>query len=218
MTKRIELLDNLDFAWNGLPEGHKQAIPGGDPIQNRAIAAYIAIPGLTIREALLLAGASEEELQRVKDPKHTWRTGYVYYKDQIIKKIDNYDNGRKTAARKNQENLVDVLKGQDEDRFEKVFGETSHLLPAFLANAEERRKNGNMEEPRRKRKKSNTMHEADEEDEQRKMPRVEDTASAPYPPQLDAAQLPEQQAAQNLYLQRVAQIHGGDSKSEGFGV
>jgi len=208
LKKRIELLDNLDFAWNGLPEGHKQAIPGGDPIQNRAIAAYIAMPGLTIREALLLAGATEEELQKVKDPKHTWRTGYVYYKDQIIKKIENYDNGRKTAARKNQENLVDVLKGQDDDRFEKVFGETSHLLPTFLANAEERRKNGNMEEPR-KRKKKRTVHEADEEDEQRKMPRVEDAASVPYPPQLDAAQLPEQQAAQNLYLQRVAQIHGG---------
>ena len=218
LKKRIELLDNLDFAWNGLPEGHKQAIPGGDPIQNKAIAAKLAMPQLTIREALLLAGATEEELQRVKDPKHTWRTGYVYYKDQIIKKIENYDNGRKTAARKNQENLVEVLKGQDDDRFEKVFGETSHLLPTFLANAEERRKNGNMEEPR-KRKKKRTVPEADEEDEQRKMPRVEDTASVPYPPQLDAAQLPEQQAAQNLYLQRVAQIHGGDnSKSEGFGV
>jgi hypothetical protein len=225
--KRIELLNNLDFAWNGLPDGHKQATPGGDPIQNRTIAAKIAIPQLTIREALLLAGATEEELQSVKDPKHTWRTGYVYYKDQIIKKIDNYDNGRKTAARKNQENLVDILKGQDDDRFEKVFGETSHLLPTFLANAEERRKNGNIEEPR-KRKKKRTVHEAElnnieqlaEEDEQRKMPRVEDTASVPYPPQLDASQLPEQQVAQNLYLQRVAQIHGGDNAkgSEGFGV
>ena len=77
-----------------------------------------------------------------------------------------------------------------------------------------------MEEPR-KRKKKRTVHEAELNDtEQQKMPRVEDTTEyVPYPPQLDAAQLPEQQAAQNLYLQRVAQIHGGDnSKSEGFGI
>ena len=50
-------------------------IPGGDPRQNRAIAAKIVYPGLTVREALHLGGFSEDELNAVKDQKHTWRTG-----------------------------------------------------------------------------------------------------------------------------------------------
>ena len=76
--KRIELLDNLGFLWSGLPEGWSHQVPGGDPRQNRAIAAKLAYPDLTIREALSLGGFEEEELNAVKDPKHTWRTGKAH--------------------------------------------------------------------------------------------------------------------------------------------
>lgn len=40
------------------------------------------------------------------------------------------------------EKLVDILKGEGEDRFEKVFQGRSHLLPGFLVAAEDRRVNG----------------------------------------------------------------------------
>ena len=129
-----------------------QHTQGGCPRQNRAIAAKLVYPDLTIREALLLAGFDDEELDSVKDPKHTWRTGYVYYKDQILKKVDKYPTARKTGARISIEKLVDILQGEEENRFEQVFGESSSLLSGFLEAAEERRRNGIVEQPRRKRK------------------------------------------------------------------
>lgn len=43
------------------------------------------------------------------------------------------------------EKLVDILKGEGEDRFEKVFEGRSHLLPGFLVAAEDRRVNGYTE-------------------------------------------------------------------------
>lgn len=66
---------SLGFLWSGLPEGWARPIPGGDPRQNRAIAAKLVYPCLSLREVLRLGGFSEEELNAVKDPKHTWRTG-----------------------------------------------------------------------------------------------------------------------------------------------
>jgi len=65
----------LGFLWSGLPDGRARPIPGGDPRQNRAIAAKLVYPDLTIREVLQLGGFQEEELNVVKDLKHTWRTG-----------------------------------------------------------------------------------------------------------------------------------------------
>ena len=73
--KRIELLDQLGFVWCALPEGFMKAPPGGDPRQNRAIAIKIIYPDLTYREALLLGGYVDEELNVVRNPKHKWRTG-----------------------------------------------------------------------------------------------------------------------------------------------
>lgn len=77
--KRIELLDSLGFLWDGLPEGRARAIPGGDPRENRAIAAKLVYPSLTMREALKLGGFDEEELNAVKDPKHTVRVTFVSF-------------------------------------------------------------------------------------------------------------------------------------------
>lgn len=73
--KRIELLDGLGFLWSGIPEGWTKALPGGDPRQNKAIAAKLVYPEFTIREVLQLGGFEEEELNAIKDQKHTWRTG-----------------------------------------------------------------------------------------------------------------------------------------------
>lgn len=58
-----------------MPEGWVPPPPGGEPRQNRAIAAKIVYPDLTYREALLLGGYEDEELDVVKNPKHMWRTG-----------------------------------------------------------------------------------------------------------------------------------------------
>ena len=77
--KRIELLENLGFQWCGLPEGYARPVPGGDPRQNRAIAARLVYPELTMREALELGGFLEEELSAIKDQRHLWRTGeYIH--------------------------------------------------------------------------------------------------------------------------------------------
>ena len=73
--KRIELLDSLGFLWSGIPEGWTKPPPGGDPRQNKAIAAKLVYPELTIREVLALGSFQDEELNAVKDQKHTWRTG-----------------------------------------------------------------------------------------------------------------------------------------------
>mmetsp|Transcript_2460 Transcript_2460/g.6116 ORF Transcript_2460/g.6116 Transcript_2460/m.6116 type:complete len:326 (+) Transcript_2460:2-979(+) len=147
--ERVRLLDDLGFLWSGLPEGWARPVPGGDPRQNRAIAAKVVFPDLTVREVLALGGFGEEELSVVKDPKHTWRTGYVYYKDQIVKKVENYERARRSGARLQTEQLVNALRGDEEGRFERVFGEHGRLLPRFLEAAEERRRNGVEEKPRR---------------------------------------------------------------------
>lgn len=73
--KRIELLDKLGFVWCAMPDGWTPPPPGGEPRQNRAIAAKMVYPDLTYREALLLGGYEDEELDVVKNPKHMWRTG-----------------------------------------------------------------------------------------------------------------------------------------------
>jgi hypothetical protein len=58
-----------------MPDGWTPPPPGGEPRQNRAIAAKMVYPDLTYREALLLGGYEDEELDVVKNPKHMWRTG-----------------------------------------------------------------------------------------------------------------------------------------------
>jgi len=147
--KRIQLLDDIGFLWNGLPEGQPPAIRGGDPRQNRAIAAKLVYPNLTIRECLLLGGFDEEELNIVRDKKHTWRTNYAYHKDVIVVKIKNFDTSLKMWARPNIQKMVSILEGEDEDRFDQVFGESSHLLPVFLEESNERMESGVYEKPLR---------------------------------------------------------------------
>lgn len=72
-------------------------------------------------------------------------SGYVYFKDQVIKKLGQYESGRRSGARLQIEHLLNTLKGEDEDRFEQVFEDKSYLLPIFLEAAEERRRNGIVE-------------------------------------------------------------------------
>jgi len=70
---RMELLNGIGFVWCGLKEGSARAIPGGDPRMNRTMAAKVAFPDLALRECMLLGGYDDEELDKVKDQKHTVR-------------------------------------------------------------------------------------------------------------------------------------------------
>lgn len=98
---------------------------------------------------------------------------YVNYKNKMEEFIARYDKLRRSGARLQVENIVNILKGEAEDRFDKVFESTSHLLPGFLAAAEDRRVNGVVEvrKPRAgKRKRDDTttqeVDDAEEEDEE----------------------------------------------------
>mmetsp|Transcript_21302 Transcript_21302/g.39131 ORF Transcript_21302/g.39131 Transcript_21302/m.39131 type:complete len:292 (+) Transcript_21302:85-960(+) len=146
--KCVELLDNLGFLWS--VKGHAKVIKGGDPRQNRAIAAKLTYPDLSIRECLHLGGFKNDDLDVIKDQKHTWRTVYVEHKDTIRKRIDKYQNARLSGARLETEKLVNILNGEEEDRFVQVFGVCSSLLPEFLSAAEERVRNGiEVDKPKR---------------------------------------------------------------------
>lgn len=72
-------------------------------------------------------------------------SAYVNHKNKMEQFIASYDNMRRSGARLQVENIVNILRGEAEDRFEKVFESTSHLLPVFLAAAEDRRVNGVVE-------------------------------------------------------------------------
>ena len=85
--RRIELLDQLGFSWSGRPEGWTPPPPSGDPIQNRAMAAKIMYPDLTMREALLLGGLEEEEMNVVRNPNNAWRTGESFHLEWFV---DNF--------------------------------------------------------------------------------------------------------------------------------
>ena len=56
-----------------------RVVKGGDPRQNRAMAAKLVYPDLTMRECCYLGGFQDDELNAVKDQKHTWRTGGLLF-------------------------------------------------------------------------------------------------------------------------------------------
>ena len=182
---RIELLEKLDFRWRGVPDGWQRATPGGNPRQCRALAAKLVYPGLSIRESLLLAGFTNEELDAVKDPKHTWRTGYVYYKDMIVKKLKDWDTAQRRGARIQTEQLIGILEGDEADKLQQVFGDNSSMLPEFLSNAEERERNGTSPDKSRgraKRPHNDTITDGLHQHHEylaNKMPRIE-TAGMDY--------------------------------------
>ena len=74
-------------------------------------------------------------------------------------------------ARREIDNHLNTLKGEDADRFERVFGDKSNLLPGFLEAAEERKRNGIVDDHRpfrngkRKRNESEKSRVVDEVDE-----------------------------------------------------
>lgn len=53
--------------------------------------------------------------------------------------MDNYEAARRSGARIQIEKLVNILNGDDEDKYDQVFGENGHLLSTFLEAAEERK-------------------------------------------------------------------------------
>lgn len=147
-------------------------------------AAKIVYPELTMREALYLGGIGDEELDAVRDQKFTWRTGYVYHKDLIMRKLRRLEACPDKRSAGNQggrlevERMVDILRGTDEDRFEKVFGEYAYYLSEFLDAAEERRRNGVAPETvssgPKKRRAERAYSASDEEEHATKRPYLYD--------------------------------------------
>lgn len=110
--------------------------------------------------------------------------GYVYYKDQVIKKVENYETARRTGARLKIEELVTILQGDDDDKFEQVFDDNAHLVPVFLEAAADRKRNGIVEKPRsrsnkKKRRREETLSEDENEEDEpsRKQPVIDNVAS-----------------------------------------
>ena len=100
-----------------------------------------------------------------------------------MKKVENYESARRSGARLQIEQLVNTLQGEDEDRFEQVFGEHSIHLTDFLEAAEERRRHGVVEKPRarsaKKRRSEDVVDAISDEEQQpeRKQPyHAEDVA------------------------------------------
>jgi len=149
--KRTCLFNKLGFVWEC---GRSKQIPGGDERQNRAIAAKLVFPDLTVREALRLGGFSEDEMNEIKDPKYAWRTVFVNHKDMVMKKLKDYEKGKQDGEWPSNpgrprliqiEKLVNTLQGGKDEHFHQVFGQHSTLLPAFLNAATVRRYNGIVE-------------------------------------------------------------------------
>ena len=135
-----------------------------------------------MRECLYLGGYSDDELNIVPNQKHTWRTKYVEFKDRITLKVKLYDasfTARNKISWRDIHKFVRILEGDDDDRFQKVFGEHAHLLPEFLEAAEERASQGIFEkelgatnemQPSKKRAHAETTeHASSESDDDEKL-------------------------------------------------
>jgi len=57
----------------------RRVVKGGDPRQNRAMAAKLVYPDLTMRECCYLGGFQDDELNAIKDQKRTWETGGLLF-------------------------------------------------------------------------------------------------------------------------------------------
>jgi len=90
-----------------------------------AIAAKLVWPDLTTREALHLGGYEEEELNAVRNtvnaPARKWRTNYVSHKDVLHRILKKTTLETTQKRRKNIQKLVDILEGDEDDRYEQVF-------------------------------------------------------------------------------------------------
>lgn len=170
-SKRGQLLDELGFIWRALPDSFN--IPGGDARQNRAIAAKLIFPDLYVIEALRLGGFDEDWLKVAEDPTKPFRTNYVKNRRVLLDQIDYYEKGKQagvwpsTSSRPrliNIENLVNTLLGDEEDRFNQVFGEHCTLLPTFLKAVEERKLSGVVESLRVSGNKKRKRMEQSEDD------------------------------------------------------
>lgn len=162
-ARRIGLLDELDFIWDGTIPERAKAQPGGDPRHNRSIAVMLVYPALDIREAMILGGFDGD----------MWRTKFVYHKDTIARLLQKYEHVKQSGESPSYlfrprfdqiEELVNILKGDKDDRFEQVIGVHSNLLFQFLKMAEERKSKGVAGMPRGRSKRSREEQLGDEFD------------------------------------------------------
>ncbi|EJK77990.1 hypothetical protein THAOC_00138 [Thalassiosira oceanica] len=177
--RRRELLDDVGVTWEVV-----RTLPDyqGRPEINRAIACKMKWPNLSLRECMHVGGLRDDELDAVKDQKHTWRTGYVVVKDFMKQKIKGYEGARRTGSRVEIERLLGILSGDDEDRLEQVFGENCDLLVDYLKAAEGRGPDWTEERTvRRKRKRAEeekVQTEEEGESDEGGEPSRRETASA----------------------------------------
>jgi succinate dehydrogenase flavin-adding protein (antitoxin of CptAB toxin-antitoxin module) len=168
-AERIEILEKVGFKWMG-GNIKKRQIHGGDPKNCRAVAAKMIFPQLSYRECLYLGGFTDEELDDGVDEKHTWRNNYVREKDKIVITIKQYGSrqGKRASSKKQIEELISILESEDNDRFERVFGQQSNLLPRFL-NAAKHRETEKTVKPRRKRPAEELSEGSEQEDPEQEL-------------------------------------------------
>mmetsp|Transcript_20597 Transcript_20597/g.25274 ORF Transcript_20597/g.25274 Transcript_20597/m.25274 type:complete len:473 (-) Transcript_20597:809-2227(-) len=129
--RRIQLLEDIGFAMVADPN-RKQVVSGGCPRFNKAVAARLVYPQLSVREALYVGGHTDEEMDVKVDSKHTWRTGFVILKDKLNSKIKHWESLHLMGTKKRILDYVSILRSSEVNKHEIVFGHKFGLLEEFL--------------------------------------------------------------------------------------
>ena len=124
-----------------------------------------------------------------------------------MNKVSKYDKLKSPMARREIDNHLNTLKGEDEDRFEKVFDDKSSLLSGFFEAAEEWKRNGIVDDHRpfckngkRKRNESekSQVDEVDEVDDEDDENDVEDDVEDESEDESEAEESEEEDIEENV--------------------
>ena len=183
---RKQLLDNIGFVWVVNPQ-RTQFGRGGEPRYCKALAAKLSFgPKLSFREALLVGGFTEEDLDVIVDPVHTWRTEFHAQKTKLkrgLKRYDTYDEKRSSVNGIGTiREYMNILSSTVEDRLEQVFGEeNSSMLLDFLA-AEEEKSDGEEEDEEENDDQEDDDDEIEDEEQDDKKEDEENTKKKVFSP------------------------------------
>mmetsp|Transcript_15808 Transcript_15808/g.36424 ORF Transcript_15808/g.36424 Transcript_15808/m.36424 type:complete len:698 (-) Transcript_15808:119-2212(-) len=156
--KRMQMIEDLGLSLNVTRRQHTT----GNPKQNKAIAAKLVYPQLSMEECLQLGGFEADELHEKPDEKFPWRTVLHINKHQIKAKLKLWDK-MKRGCKPSVEKMAEILRSEEQEAYEEVFGEKAALLPEFLAAAEERMKQGNFDPDETTQKRPWKRQEVDED-------------------------------------------------------
>ena len=115
-----------------------------------------------MEECLRLGGFEADELLEKPDHKAPWRTVLHINRHQIKAKLKLWDK-MKRGCKPSVEQMAQVLRSEEQEAYEEVFGEKAALLPEFLAAAEERVKQGNFDPDETSQKRPWKRKEVEEE-------------------------------------------------------